>query len=252
MANISSPERAESAVEGRKSGDQSQAEASAASESAGGRESIQYHIDDTSIDYCPIDGMADVLPHDVPESPESLELVEWAVIGIHGSSQAVPVAIASHGHVESRGVEQMRLKVTFNMPLDPATLGGDVLSIDGQTGGNITLLVGGLGLDDAGRSLVFELMSPLPDGDRYTLTLSQSLRDIHGRALQSQAVAELAVLTGDADGSGVVTAADLALIKEADGKTLTGETAGFDIDGSGTIDHVDLADARHRLGRMLP
>ncbi len=197
------------------------------------------------------DGYRDIPQWPVSSQVPSFELTEWKVEGVHGSSRPMALSLEP-GYVESRAVSQMSFRITFSAPLDVATLSGEVLQINGQVNGDVTALVGGLSLEDSGRTLVLDLMAPLPDSDSYTLTLSGNVRSIYDQSLASQAERQMGMLIGDADGSGIVTAADLTLIRAAAGSALSVENARYDVDGSGEITGQDLHLTRRMLGHVLP
>lgn len=176
---------------------------------------------------------------------------QWTVVAAHGALGQL-AAVAGENYVEARdgGVTQVRL--TLAAPLDPATVSPSALSIVGQAGGDQAGRISGVTLTQGDTVLVVQLSSPLPDGERYTLTVSDTVKLAGGGAILGSRVRRLSALAGDADASGAVTAADLLAVRSCAGLTVTGATARYDLDGSGTITGADLIAVRERLGHVLP
>ena len=59
----------------------------------------------------------------------------------------------------------------------------------------------------------------------------------------------IVILAGDVDGSGEVTAADVAAVRQAVGQEADESNAGLDVDGSGVITGADMRAVRSRMGR---
>jgi len=101
--------------------------------------------------------------------------------------------------------------------------------------------------DSATRTATWTPTVPVTDG-RFTLRLSASgVADASGNALAADWARTIGLLTGDFDGNGVVTDADLRAIKRKIGT----RDRFADIDGSGVVDAADYALALANKGRRL-
>ena len=97
----------------------------------------------------------------------------------------------------------------------------------------------------AGNSVAVTLTN-VPEKARITITLS----GVNGAVGAS---ASMGLLVGDVNGSGKVTAADIAAIKSKNGSTVDGTSFKFDINVSGTtISSADVTAAKARAAQVLP
>jgi hypothetical protein len=90
-----------------------------------------------------------------------------------------------------------------------------------------------------------------PDGEARRIKL-QLNGLVGGAAGTENLVLSYGVLVGDANGSGRVTAADIAAIKARSGQMTTSTSYKLDLDGNGTINAVDLMRAKGKAGWVLP
>ena len=172
----------------------------------------------------------------------------WKVLGRHG--EAVLVTAAADGYVESRMQGLRRLRVDFAKPLDAATVNAGLVSIVGSVSGDCSGLVESVVIEEE-KSLVVTLSGALPDGERFTVTIGDSLRAADGGVVDGVRQVSLAALAGDVDGSGEVTAADVLAVRERASKGLSADAARFDVDGSGEISGADMEAVQGRIGRKL-
>jgi hypothetical protein len=82
----------------------------------------------------------------------------------------------------------------------------------------------------------------LPDGDYTLITLASKVRVLSGPPMTANDVNTFARLFGDVRGGGVVTAADLALLKQAEHDPSSPDAAYFEYDGKPGIDKTDIAE----------
>ena len=197
-------------------------------------------------------------PYDSPDAlyhtlVYELVVAQWSVSADHAAAGPLGLT-AADGAVEPRqGASQFRM--TFSTALDPASISAERVTIAGQLHGDLSALVASATLDAAGTTLTVTLSSPLPDADRYTITLDDQIGSTGTNLplrLGGDRSLELAVLVGDVDGSGSVTAADLLAVRAVAGRPVTEATARYDLDRSGTISGADLRVVRNHLGNTLP
>ena len=175
----------------------------------------------------------------------------WSALGDHGPAGTLALPLADGG-IEPRMAGLRSFRIDFSKPLNPATVLGGAVTIATAQGGDVSGLITSQTLDAAGTHLTVTLSSPLPDGQRYTLTLGGAIRDTDGLPVAGAMTRTVGVLAGDVDGSGAVTVADLLAVRAAAGLPLTATAARCDIDASGVITGADLLAVRGRLGHALP
>jgi hypothetical protein len=158
----------------------------------------------------------------------------------------------SDGYTEPRLAGLRRLDITFVEEIDPATAVPGAVTIVGATSGDVSHLVSGLSLNGSGTVLTVELSASPPDGDTYTVTVTDTLRTPGGAIPVGDRDIVLHLLAGDINGSGHVSPADLLAVRAAAGQALTAETAQVDLDGSGTVSGADMLHLRSLLGNALP
>ena len=195
-------------------------------------------------------------PYDSPNAlywklgPE-FSISSWQVVADHGPAGILATTVADN-FTEARLSGLRTLRVQFTRPVDPATLLPGAVTITGQTGGDVSPLIGSLSLDEAKRTLTIALSATLPDADVYTITITSQLKDFLGASVTGDPDVAVTVLAGDVDGSGSVTQADMLAVREAVGQVVDAERAPKDIDQSGTISAGDMSAVRRRLGNQLP
>ena len=119
----------------------------------------------------------------------------------------------------------------------------------GQHGGEMSSRVTDLRLSSDGKKIVVSFADGLPDADRYTISLTDVLRTGEGQIIGGERALTIVILAGDVDGSGEVTAADVAAVRQAVGQEADESNAGLDVDGSGVITGADMRAVRSRMGR---
>ncbi len=143
-----------------------------------------------------------------------------------------------------------RFAVVLPTTVAPASVDTDCVSITGRVNGDMSDLVAEVSWDAAGRQLVVRLSSSPPDGDAYTLSLTDSLKSATGRPLGGDAGVRIVLLEGDVNASGEVTAADILTVRRA---VVEGwREPWLDVDRSGAVTAADLRAVRERLGRRIP
>jgi hypothetical protein len=144
------------------------------------------------------------------------------------------------------GVDQV--SVVFSEAVDVSA--GD-LTVERAAGGN--LAIESFVYDATTRTAQWRLTSPLAI-DRVTLALDAALADLAGNVLVGRRDFELAILPGDADADGLVSLADFQANRSRQFSALgqTGYIARHDFDGSGAITIADWAAVRDRIGQFLP
>jgi len=180
-----------------------------------------------------------------------LHVMAWEVVAPHGPL-GLMATDATDGFRESRLSALSHFNIYFSRAVNPATLLPGAVTIVGQSHGDQSSLVSGLTLDATGCVLTVTLSQPLPDADRYTITVTGALKDTHGQSVTGDAALTASVLRGDVDGSGRVTAADLLALRAVAGQVVTSANLRLDVDNSGSITGGDLLDISHRIGHALP
>lgn len=180
-----------------------------------------------------------------------LEVTAWQTAAVHGGAGTLLRTVID-GDVHASLAPLSELRVAFNQPLDPATLGATPVAITAQTAGDLTSTVQSATLADADRTLVIALSQPLPQGDRVTVAIDPALRSTLNLEVTGDGTLELGILTGDADGSGTVGEGDIVAVREASGNADPQSVARYDIDASGSVSGADQAAARARIGNALP
>jgi len=174
----------------------------------------------------------------------------WEVLAPHGAAGEVAVA-AGAGYVEPRNGGISKLRLTAGGTLDPATINNGVISITGLSGGNLSHMVSQVTLTGGGTVIVVDLSAALPDADRYTIGLADTVKTLGGNDVTDR-TAEIAALAGDVDSSGAVAPADMAAVRSQAGAAVGSATGQYDVDGSGAITPADMLAVRRRLGQSLP
>jgi len=153
-----------------------------------------------------------------------------------------------NGYVEPRLAGLHVVECECSAALKAATVGPDAVRLSSAAAGDLS-----------GRIRRVELRSPcvvritfdgpLPDGETYTLVLTDELRDGGGRPLCGETSLRARARCGDVNGDGVVTSADILRVREAAGRALVPRC---DIDRSGTVTGTDMLAVRRRLTEAAP
>jgi hypothetical protein len=183
--------------------------------------------------------------------PATGQVAGWDLVATFGPAGAQTRAVAD-GAVHSSQAPLTVLRLRAGAAIDPATLWPGSVTLAAQKAGDRSSLIQSLTLADGGATVVVALTGPLPDGDRYTLTLGPDVRTTGGKAFGGDVALTFGVLLGDVDGSGSVTEADAVAVRDAAGKAIAGETSRFDVDASGSITGTDMATVRSRIGQSIP
>jgi Sortilin, neurotensin receptor 3, len=185
------------------------------------------------------------------ESPDALyhklifdcQVTDWQSLVDHGAAGTLGIHLAD-GDSEPRASGLARLRIEFSTALDPATIVPGRVTIVGLTHGDQSGLITSLTLDPAGDVLSVALSAPLPDGDLYTVTVSDQVQSTGGRSLSGDRALTVRTLAGDVDGSGAVGAADILAVRAAAAQ-VDASTARYDVNCSGAISGGDMI-AVHR------
>ncbi|NIA21975.1 MAG: hypothetical protein GWP05_08450 [Anaerolineaceae bacterium] len=179
--------------------------------------------------------------------------ITWRVLADHGAAGQLATLIEGT-FTESRAAGLRLLQVTFDTEIDPATLLPGAVTIVGQSAGNVSSLIDTLTLDPTGRVLTIALSASPPNADTYAVTLTDALRQVGGAAISGDTDITIRLLAGDVDGSGAVSAADMAALRNKAGSTVNASSATWDVDSSGAITSADVRvrAVRSRIGSQLP
>ncbi|MBN2584963.1 MAG: heparinase II/III family protein [Planctomycetes bacterium] len=183
--------------------------------------------------------------------PPLSTITQWDIPMDHGPAGQASTAVTT-GYVESRSGDLNRLHLTFAQSLNPATVGTGAVTIQAAGAGDLTSTVASVSLTSGNRVMVVTLSQSLPNADRFTVTLSDSVKDSSGGDIVGDKAMVFSRLIGDADGSGTVDNGDLTVIRTAAGHDLDGGHARYDIDRSGEITAADMQAAREHEGATLP
>jgi len=173
----------------------------------------------------------------------------WHIVGAHGGAEIMTPVVEDA--IEPRAAGIRKLTVAFNDPLDAATVGTGIVGIAGQISGNQSSQVQSVTLE-GDRTLIITLSAALPDADWYTVTVNTDLHFQNGTPVSGDLDIRIGALSGDIDGSGAVTAADVVALRGLAGQSLDATNAQADVDGSGAIVGTDLLLTRRRVGTQLP
>ena len=174
----------------------------------------------------------------------------WSVVTTH--SGATVVTGVPEGYVEPRAAGIATLRVAFNRPFDPETAVAGAIAIAGQTTGDQAGRIASVTPAPDSLSIDIVFTSALPDGDRYTVTVTDVLKDPDGEPMNDGMSRRFSALVGDVDGSGKVSAADVVAVRDRAGSPVDAATGRYDVDTSGAVTGGDMATVRARLGRALP
>jgi Right handed beta helix region/Bacterial Ig-like domain len=182
--------------------------------------------------------------------PLPFGVTDWQVLSVHGAVEMTPEFGEGYVHADLAGATRLRL--SFNRPVDPATVTQSSVTITGVTHGDQAGKISSVTLVDDNKVLSVVLSEALSDADRYTVTVASAIRADDGSELSGSKSRPLAVLAGDVDASGTVTAADVVATRDRAAQAVDGETARYDVNGSGGITGDDMQAVRLRLENQLP
>ena len=185
----------------------------------------------------------------VDDSPP--QVTGWEVLADHGPAGTIATAVMDD-YIESRIAGLQQLRITFDRPIDPATLAPSAVTLVGQSHGDQAGLIDSLSLNPGGTVLTVSLSSPAPNADAYTLALTNQVRGYQGLPVAGDRDIRIQALVGDVDGSGSVTAADMLAIRSHGGAAAAGEHLRHDVDGSGIVTAADVRAVRRWMGSLLP
>jgi hypothetical protein len=193
-----------------------------------------------------IDGNTDGLPD------ECQGLIEAHSVRTHGAfgecALLVHQAGGSPSNVEPRLGGVLKLRVTFEIEMDPATATDQgnvsIVGVDsGAYAGPLTV-----SLDGTDKVVTIELGQGLSDGDCYTVDLTGMLSQ-RGVAPLARTFT-VATVAGDANRNGAVSSSDYAGAKQRLGSVVTGTNCQYDVNHDGAISSADGASIKPRLGKV--
>jgi len=184
------------------------------------------------------------------QPPPVAEIRKWEVLADHGPAELATEFDGTTVYGIGAGVTKLRL--TFGAPIDAGTVDLNSVTIVGAANGDQGGKISGITLEDNDKMMVIQLSAPLPDVDRYTITLANTVMAGDGTEVQGDKSQVLGTLAGDVDGSGDVGTADFLAARATAGRTVDETTAACDVDGSGNITTGDVRAVRARLGNALP
>ena len=144
------------------------------------------------------------------------------------------------------GLDQM--EITFN---EAVTVAATDLTATGAGGGQ--LLIGSFSYETTTRTARWRLATPVID-DRVMVALDAAIADLSGNALAGVREVRFAVLAGDVDGDGLVSAADFQANRARQFSSL-GEAnydPRHDMNADGAIAIADWVVIRDHIGQSLP
>lgn len=180
---------------------------------------------------------------------EFLQVQQWESIATHGTAGAMALAVSDQA-VDSRAATTS-FRITFSMPVNPATVTPTSATVVGQTTGPVTLPPGALALSGGNMVLAITLPAALGN-DTWTVTLDPGITSAGGRAFGGDRDLTLRLIKGDVNASGDVTAADIVALRDRSGEAVTPVTCRWDVDLSGRIDGTDLLKVRSLLDPAGP
>ncbi|NLX60173.1 MAG: hypothetical protein GXY74_13930 [Phycisphaerae bacterium] len=186
----------------------------------------------------------------VVEKPGPGEVEEWTIASTHGGTTYEIAYADGYVHSPMAGVTQMKLR--FSKAVAPGTVSPAAFTVVGQAGGDVSAQIVSTVVSGDYRTVTVTFASALPDADRYTMTMLDSVKDTAGNPFGGATVRQFTCLAGDVDGSGAVTAADVLAARGSAGATMSSVRVRFDVDGSGTLTASDMMAVRRLLGHTLP
>jgi hypothetical protein len=157
---------------------------------------------------------------------------------VHGAAGTFNIPLPLTGNV---GVE-CRTGPTYQMIIDfPTSVTVQSASVTSGTG-NVSSFSG------SGTSQITVNLSGVTDQQRITMTL----HGVNDGTHMGDVPISMGVLTGDVNGNGAVSAADVALTKSQVGATVSGSNFREDVNANGVLNAVDVAIVKSDVGHALP
>lgn len=197
------------------------------------------------------DWVRDIPSWSADGSADALGIVAWQILADHGPAGVIATPIYDNSIEPRRGGLQT-FRIAFSRGLDPATVTSGSVTIVGQTGGDQAALIDTVSMTAGGSAIEVALSAPLPDADRYTVTVATTVRAADGTELSGDRDLTCAALAGDVDASGTVSGADAVDLRGRIGQAVNVATARYDVDRSGTLTGADMRAAAHAEGNTLP
>lgn len=180
------------------------------------------------------------------------DVMGCSISAVHGGGVGELITPIGLTMVEPRMIAVDCLLVEFSEAMDAATVTPDAISLVGAVSGDQSGLVSSVALENGGTVARVNLSGLLPEPDRYTLTIADTVCDAAGNELPQPHVLGLPVLHGDANGNGTVDTGDMLAVMSRAGAPVTLDSCRFDINGNGTIDVGDALAVRARFLHQLP
>ena len=177
-------------------------------------------------------------------------VLSWQAVSDHGAGQ-YDLQVAE-GYIHSPAAGLTRLKINFSKAVDPATVSAADFTLVGVSGGDISGQIDTTTVSPDFRTVTVTFSAALPNADRYTMTVLDTVKDTTGVSFGGQTTRQFNCLAGDVDASGQVTAADMIAVRNSAGIAVNELRARYDIDGSGMIGLDDMRAIRPYLGAVLP
>lgn len=179
------------------------------------------------------------------------DITQWSVALTHSGVGELITPIAD-GFVEPRTQGVRCFIVAFDEPLDGATFTASCVTIAGATNGDQSGLVSSVSLQGDGSVARITLSGALPQPDRYTVTLSDAVKDLYGNALGGDRDIAIGALRGDANGNAMVDIGDMLAVRANFSVPVGAASCRYDVNCNGIIDVGDQLAVRAAYGARLP
>lgn len=178
-------------------------------------------------------------------------VTKWELLSDYGPAGTFVTELQEQQLIgDGRGVR--RLRVTFDVPVDPNSLVAGVVTVTDASGADVSGRVASMTASPDGLQVNVTFDPPLPDAQASTVRVTDALTDTEGHGANGHRCIVLRPLAADVDLSGDVTNADVVAIRDAVDAPVTGANRLLDVDGSGTITGADMNVAEKRVGNALP
>ncbi len=178
----------------------------------------------------------------------------WSSVADHGGIE-LPLWLVHGGGAtcEPRGPGLSKLEVVFDEPMDPNTIGPGVVSVMSLNHGDVSEQVANVLLDGTGTVMAMQFDPALPDQERYTVTIEDTVTDLAGNALGFDRDVEMRMLIGDVNGDAIINPLDLGAVRAMFAEDITvGGNARYDINCDGVINALDLSLCRMMFRHTAP
>ncbi|HCA46175.1 MAG TPA: hypothetical protein DEP45_02100 [Armatimonadetes bacterium] len=179
------------------------------------------------------------------------DIAQWSVALTHSGVGELITPIAD-GFVEPRTLGVRCFIVAFDEPLDAATFTNSCVTITGVTNGNQSGLLSSVALQGDGSIARITLSGALPQPDRYTVSISDAVKDLYGNALGGDRDIAIGALQGDANANATVDIGDMLAVRANFSVAVTGASCRYDVNCNGIIDVGDQLAVRATYGARLP